>query len=209
MTDETTAAASLIYLVKIHGKDIAVARDFHGAMERIGVHVAGSQRVMRKWRTLGEFPGLDTEELSGSFYHRIRYAIANLPDEYVIDVHCLDGAADRPTLVSQIKVQYEFDPAYQLQAALNRVAEGLCKVEDGVWALMTQLRDSLSFKRSIASDEDIVAQMRETHRRMEGHDFCGADVAEATKFLDELPSLVCERFEQLAREAFPSPSMAI
>lgn len=186
---------------------------YQAAMETIAYSLAGDVDTVLEWKGLNEYPGLDTPELAGSFNHRIRYELSKRFDdndlrEFMITEHLATNALyPSKSVVRTILPGLEFDPSYELQASLNRVANG----EDNVRAASDFLRSNVelnirALKRRL-TDEQIVAVLDDVSQRTGGRDFTAGSTWTAQEFVRSFPILVGSKFSELAAEAFPSKTM--
>lgn len=172
------------------------------AMEQIGFTLAGPEHIS-SWRHVGEFPGIDTVELAGSFFHRIRYEMAVTDREFTLQEHKLSNFLGGSSIVRTIPVSDEFDPAFVVQHVLNDVALGLESVDTAARRVETVVGTRIKLARLEKSDADILAELRDTSQRMGGFDFIGDLNPNATDFLDRLPVKARERLEALLLDFKP------
>lgn len=214
MTDPKKHAeyGTSVYLIEINGQPFEMAVNFHEAMKRIAYHITGSTDVLRQWGMYGdrtEFPSLDSEELAGSFLHRVRYAASAQKDVITVSEHRLRMFND-PTLADRIAFTTEFDPSYELAVGLYMVAQGSGTVENATEKLKSTVASGVnSLRRSNYDDDFIVRKLRMIEERMESAvKLIPGRVADSKQFLDQLPQVAADRFAGLAREAFPEEALA-
>jgi hypothetical protein len=209
-TSEPAKVGSTVFQIITNGQAGSIVPTFEDAMVNVGVKLAGSRDQLVAWRKNGEFDGLDTPELAGSFFHRIRYAMdMSESNKYKFEQHEVTNIPGGSSLVRSIPISNEFDPGYELQYALNTFARGIESAPTASAKLEAFLKSHVAAARQVASDEQIIAGLKETHQRMGGFDFVGQYEPHGTELLDWLPEVARSRFDELAEELRPSSGMKI
>lgn len=214
MSGQNTQSEVTVFEVATHrNTQNKIVLSYQAAMETIAYSLAGSLDIIKQWKGLNEFSGLDTPELVGSFNHRIRYELNkrfndNDVGEFSITEHLATNANyPSKSFVRKILPGLEFDPSYELQAALNRVALDEDNVRDAGDFLRSVIELNIHSLERRLSREQIVATINDVSQRNGGHDFTHGSKWTAEEFVASLPTLVFNKFHDLAREAFPSQSM--
>jgi hypothetical protein len=209
-TSEPAKAGSTVYQIITNDQAGSIVPTFQAAMVDIGLKLAGSRDKLQVWGGISEFDGLDTRELAGSFYHRIRYAM-DMSDSntFTINEHQVENVPGGSSLVRSIPVSNEFDPGYELQHALNTIARGIESAPTASGKLEAFIKSHIDVSRKTQSDEQIIADLKETQERMGGFDFVGQYEPHGTELLDWLPEVVRNRFDEIVAELQPSYGMKI
>jgi hypothetical protein len=194
------ANGSTIFQIVVDGQKTDIVADFDTAIQQIGYTLAGSVQVMNEWKKFPEFERQTTEELAGTFYHRIRYAMIEQKREYSVEEHSLNGLFGAKSFVRSIDMKNELDPAFEIQAGLNFVARGIESVPTASGKVEALIASHIKVARMTKSDAEIIEGLKEVHQRMGGEDFVGEYKVHGTEFLDHLPGVARARFDELAAE---------
>jgi hypothetical protein len=193
-----------VYEVERSGVQVAIFNDFHGAMMGIAHIVSDGEDVITAYP---RFAGLDTAELSGSLYHRIRYE-TGLRDnrDYEIREHHLDGRVSK-SLAFHFKLLTEFDPSYIVQEALYKVSNDEMDVEGAADWTGRVIKTGIEEKGRWRSNDlsDAYERMRTLQYLMGGEKLIPDVVPDDF----DLASVALDRFRVLAVEAFPPTAPAI
>lgn len=198
-TSRTPTNGSTIYQIVVDGQKTDIVSDFATAIQQIGYTLAGSVDALNKWKSFPEFEGQTSEELAGTFYHRIRYAMVEQERDYSLEEHRLSGLLGAKSFIRSINLKHEFDPAFEIQAALNYVARGIESVPTAAAKVEALIASHIKVARMTKSDVEIIEGLKEVQLRMGGQDFVG-DKPHGTEFLDHLPGVARTRFNELAAE---------
>jgi hypothetical protein len=196
----TPVNGATVYQIVVDGQKTDIVADFDTAICQIGYTLAGSVETLNSWKKFPEFDGQDTEELAGSYYHRIRYAMIEQPHEYSLEEHRLNGLLGAKSFVRSINLKNELDPAFEIQAGLNYVARGIESVPTAAGKVEALIASHIKVARMTKADAEIIEGLREVQKRMGGQDFVGGYEAHGTEFLDHLPGVARARFDELAAE---------
>lgn len=209
MTEQVFAKmGTTIYQVIKDGEPAELVESYDTALRKIGLAFT-SRDDLEAWGRLGEFPGLDTTELAGTYLQRIRFAIEQTGRHCAVAEHRLQGPFEATSLVRIINVTGEFDPGYELQSGLYRAALGSIDRDTVADRLAAIITDKIAFERLTKSDEEIVSAVLEASGRLGSGTFGAETANDATVFLNALPKLTADRYEELADKAFPQPAMSI
>lgn len=203
--------ATTMFQIVVNNRPENIVSTYQDAMRQIGLRLAGSREAFKEWHSNGEFPGMDTAELSGSLNHRIRWELLRKPygDFYYINQHLVTNGLEDQTLVRTVVLDKEFDPGFELQAALNCVALGMESAPTAGAKLEAILKSHLRTARDCGNDANVIENIREVHARMGGHDFLGNYEGNGEEVLDWLPSIARERFNELVEKLQPAQGMTM
>lgn len=209
MTEKTFAKiGTTIFQIIKDGQPAELVESYDTALRKIGLAFT-SRDDFEAWGRLGEFPGLDTTELGGTYLQRIRFAIEQTGRHCQVAEHRLQGHFEATSLVRTINVTSEFDPRYEVQSGLYRAALGSIDRDIVADRLAAIIADKIAFERISKSDEEVVSAIIEASGRL-GSETFGAETAKnASTYLNALPRLAAERYEELAAKAFPQPAMSM
>lgn len=196
----TPANGSTIYQIVVDGHKTDIVADFDTALQQIGYALAGSSEALNNWKKFPEFEGQTTEDLAGTFYHRIRYAMIEQKREYSLEEHKLNGLLGAKSLIRSINLKNEFDPAFEIQAGLNYVARGIESVPTASGKVEALIASHIKVARMTKTDAEIIEGLKEVHQRMGGQDFVGDYKGHGTQLLDHLPGIARAWFDELAAE---------
>jgi hypothetical protein len=209
MTEQTFAKiGTTIYQVIKDGQPAELVGSYDTALRKIGLAFT-TRDDLEAWGRLGEFPGLDTIELAGTYLQRIRFAIEQTGRHCGVAEHRLKGPFETTSLVRTIDVTNEFDPGYELQSGLYRAALGSIDRDDIAERLAAVIAGKIAFERITKSDEEIVSAIIEASSRLGSETFKADAATDASAFLNELPRVAADRYEELAAKAFPQPAMSM
>lgn len=201
MTNSRTPVnGSTIYQIVVDGHKTDIVADFDTAIQQIGYTLSGSVEALNNWKKFPEFEGQTTEELAGTFYHRIRYAMIEQKHEYSLEEHRLNGLLGAKSFIRSINLKNELDPAFEIQAGLNYVARGIESVPTASGKVEALIASHIKVARMTKSEAEIIEGLKEVHQRMGGQDFVGDYKAHGREFLDHLPGIARARFDELAAE---------
>jgi hypothetical protein len=214
MSGQNTQSEITVFEVTTHrNTQNRIVLSYKAAMETIAYSLAGSLDIVKRWKGLNEFSGLDTPELAGSFNHRIRYELNkrftdnDVGEFSITEHHATNVTFPSKSYVRKILPGLEFDPSYELQAALNRVALDEDTARDAGDFLRSVIDLNIRTLERRLSPEQIGAVINDVSQRNGGHDFTQGSKWTAQEFVAALPTLVFDKFNDLAREAFPSQTM--
>lgn len=214
MSDRNIPSAITVYEVKTYKEpQTRLVLSYEAAMGTIAHSLSGSVDIINDWKERNEFPGLDTPELAGNFNHRIRYELNrrfndNEVREFTITEHlATNDLYPSRSFMRVIVPGLEFDPSYELQAALIRVSRGEETVMEAADFLKNVVELNIrSLGRRLSADQ-IVAGLDEVQHRTGGRDFSYGSTWRTHELVASYPALVYNKFRDLAAEAFPSHSM--
>lgn len=203
-----TEIQSIVYQIIVDGVPGDIRHSFHATMKRIGYLLAQDPNELQRWQELSEFKGQDSAELSGSFYHRIRYAMLDDKRDFKVSEHVICEDPSRPSPRKTIDIRNEFDPDFEIQTGLNQVAQGIETEMQAGAKLEAIIRDHVCYSRISSSDEEIIEALQHTSDRMTSGNSKIAfhHVTDPKTFLDKLPSIARKRFDELLAEMTTSPT---
>jgi hypothetical protein len=192
-------------------KQIALVRDYHYAMLRIGSLACDDEKAFLGMFRKDEFPGLEDADTVGSAYHRIRYAAETLPNNFIITEHRIIGALSGPSKVASIYPTQEFDPAYVVQRGLYDVARGVATVDEAAEKIEKSISHSLEVHLfQNPNPASMLEHIRAVDERIRGLSLLPPTaVADPKAVVNTLPQIAVDRFQTLAATAFPSNAPGI
>jgi hypothetical protein len=189
-----------------NGKQIAIVRDYHYAMLRIGFLACDDEKAFLDLFRKDEFPGLDEADAVGSAYHRIRYEAESLPNNFVITEHRIVGTTKDSSKVASIYPTHEFDPAYVVQAGLYDVAKGVATVDEAAEKIQKSISHAVGVH--FVQNPDPISMMehiRTVDQRIGGLSLLpNVPVADPAAFVGSLPQIAVDRFRTVSATAYPS-----
>jgi hypothetical protein len=202
---------SSVFELTDNGKQIAIVRDYHYAMLRIGFLACDDEKAFLDLLCKDEFPGLDEADAVGSTYHRIRYEAESLPNNFVITEHRIIGTTRDSSKVASIYPTHEFDPAYVVQAGLYDVARGVATVDEAADKIEKSISHAVGVYLVQNPDPiSIMEHIRTVDKRIGGLSLLpSATVADPGAFVGSLHKIAVDRFRTVAATAFPSNARAI
>lgn len=155
-----------------------------------------------------EFPSLEAQGLAGSYAQRLRWLAEGRFETVEIVMHDTDSKPGFVTSEFSLDLVNDFDPAYELQAALYKTEstdEDIMIIGD---ELQIEIVDGIQEgRRFLEDDAAFVERLRQTERWMGGEQLIPAD-GDPAEILAGLPQLARQRFEEMAAKAFPDEVIA-
>jgi hypothetical protein len=200
-----------VYIINHKGR-MAILDSFDSAFRHLARAELGKE-VYDKCGSLDQFEGLNTQELAGTFFHSLKFAMwgAGVRDS-VIEEHRVTPLFQTPTAARRFNVINELDPAFTIQVYLYQMSLGKNDPEVLSNGVFESIKSQIHFERLSLTDREIVEKIIDASHRYGGNDL-GAQEADTlrsyTEFLNALPEIAKSRFDELAAKAFPAPQLAI
>lgn len=197
-----------VYEVRVNDYSAGLAKSFKIAMHR----TLSEERLDTALSFPNQF-GLDTPELAGSEYHRIRYEVQGERHEsMVITTHDLDiENPNRETAISSIDLVNDFDPSFQVQAALYNAALTDADISEISSDLGIEISDHVAilhqrFKGAKLKEEaaDLVEKFRTAEELYQSTVKLIPATGDPLEILDSLDEKAQAEFERLAALAWPA-----
>jgi hypothetical protein len=147
-----------------------------------------------------DFSQLDVKSHCDVEIAAVRYAVANVPGQFVIAEHRLWASPAEPSIVRRISVLSEFDPTFEVLLRLYCVKLG----ELGVRKAGKEVEDVIAtgirgLIRLAGSADDAYEHLRDIQLRSGGIDFL-SDGMNANRLVEQLPKVAQARFNSMALE---------
>lgn len=181
-----------------------VVSSFRNAADR-ALHLVAPE-LKSKIGSIDEFDGLASRDLCGSYLHRVRYAVERSENIHAeIIAHDTETRfVDVPTARWNYDFKHTVDPAYEIQAALYRVSEGLVDVETAAQTIYERVdADIFDLRGRGHSDLAIMVAYADLEDLMNSTFMILPRIGDAKEVIDGLPEVAKSQFLEMATKAFP------
>ncbi len=209
--NSTSNKRTFIFEVNDSHNHTFLATSMRNVFDRIAYALASDPSEVATWKTMDEFPGLDTPDLCGNWRQRVRFEAENAGRWFYVAMHDVSTPPSKDTYVkgANFSLTDEFDPSYEIQKSLYLVSLGEETVETASKALHDGISNRLAKFYPYVKKDEILKKIRAIHSIMGGQEVLPKPIENPAEFLTALPQICKDRFEELAARAFPQPSMTL